>query len=77
MFTLGGGAVSWGSKKQTFTAMSIAEAEYIVCSTAVQEALRLKYFLTDLGIIGEKKLIQINVDNTFAISMVNEQKFNS
>ena len=77
MFTLGGGAVSWGSKKQTFTAMSIAEAEYIVCSTAVQEALWLKYFLTDLEIIGEKDHVPMNVDSTYAISMVNEQKFNS
>ena len=77
MFTLGGGAVSWGSKKQTSTAMSTAKAKYIACSTAVQEALWLKYFLTDLEIIGEKEHVPMNVDSTSAISMMNEQKFNS
>lgn len=77
MFTLGGGAVSWGSKKQTSTATSTAEAKYIACSTTVQEALWLKYFLTDLEIIGEKKHVPVNVDSTPAISIVNEQEFNS
>jgi len=77
VFTLRGGAVSWGSKKQTSTTMSIAKAKYIACSTVVQEALWLKYFLTDLEIIGEKEPIPMNVDSTSAISMVNEQKFSS
>ena len=77
MFTLEGGAVSRGSKKQTSMAMSIVEAEYIACSTVVKEALWLKYFLTDLEIIREKESVPMNVDSTSVISMVNEQKFNS
>lgn len=77
VFTLEGVVVSWDSKKQNSTAMSIAEAEYIACSIAVQEALWLKYSLTDLEIIGEKQHVPMNVDNTSAISMVNEQKLNS
>ncbi|XXG74298.1 hypothetical protein AAC387_Pa07g3058 [Persea americana] len=76
VFTFGGGAVSSDSKKQTSTAMSTAEAEYIAYSTTVEEILWLKYFLTDLEIIREKEYVPMNVDSTFAISMVNEQKFN-
>ena len=77
VFTLGGGVVYWVSKKQTSMAMSTAEAEYIACNTAVQEAFWLKYFLADLEIIGEKKPVPMNLDSTSAISMVNEKKFNS
>ena len=37
-FTLVGGAISWCSKKQTCIALSTMEAEYVACSTVVQEA---------------------------------------
>ena len=57
--------------------MSTTETEYITFSTTVQDALWLKYFLTDLEIIGEKKPVPMNVDGTSTISIVNEQKFNS
>lgn len=59
MFTLWGGAVSCGSKKQTSMVTSTAEGEYIDCSTTIQEALWLKYFLSDLELIGEKSLSQL------------------
>ena len=44
VYTLGGGAISWGSKKQTSTPVSTVEAEYIACSTAIQEAVWLRSF---------------------------------
>ena len=34
MFQVGGTAVSWRSKKRTFVALSIAEAEYIALASA-------------------------------------------
>jgi hypothetical protein len=38
-FTLGSAMVSWCSRKQTFVALSTAEAEYIALSVAVCEAM--------------------------------------
>ena len=77
VYTLGGGAISWGNKKQTSTAMSTAEAEYIACSTAVQEVVWLKNFLCGIDLISEDQPVPINVDSIPAISMVIELKFNS
>jgi len=39
VFTLGGGAISWCSKKQDCIALSTMEAEYVACSLATQEAM--------------------------------------
>eukprot|EP00268_Persea_americana_P015395 TRINITY_DN17093_c1_g1_i3.p1 TRINITY_DN17093_c1_g1~~TRINITY_DN17093_c1_g1_i3.p1 ORF type:complete len:267 (-),score=36.41 TRINITY_DN17093_c1_g1_i3:293-1093(-) len=69
VYTLGGGAVSWGSKKQTSTAMSTAEAEYIACSTAVQEVVWLRNFLRGIDLIGDDQPVPMNI--------VTEPKFNS
>jgi hypothetical protein len=47
-FTLGSAMVSKCSKKQSFVALSTAEAEYIVLSVAIREAMWLRKLLTDL-----------------------------
>ena len=47
VFTLGGGAISWWSVKQTSIADSTMEAEYIVASEVTKEAVWLKNFLLD------------------------------
>jgi hypothetical protein len=47
-FTLGSAMVSWCSRKQSFAALSTAEAEYIALSVAVCEAVWLHKLLTDL-----------------------------
>ena len=49
VFTLGGGAVSWRSVKQSSIADSTMEAKYIAASEAAKEAVWLKNFLLDLG----------------------------
>jgi hypothetical protein len=38
-FLLGGGAITWCSKKQSCVAFSTMESEYVACSEAVQEAV--------------------------------------
>jgi hypothetical protein len=47
-FTLGSAIVSWCSRKQSFVALSNAEAKYIALSVAVRKAVWLHKLLTDL-----------------------------
>ena len=51
VFTLGGGAISWRSVKQSNIADSTMEAEYIAASEAAKEAVWLKNFLLDLEVV--------------------------
>ena len=46
---LAGGAVTWYSKKQTITALSSTEAEYIALSEAGREARWLRNLFQELG----------------------------
>ncbi|KAF3676511.1 hypothetical protein FXO38_04252 [Capsicum annuum] len=48
-FTLGSGVICWCTKKQGPVAQSIAEAEYVAASGAVNQALRLRKILIDLA----------------------------
>lgn len=48
MFTLGGGAISWKSIKQSCVADSTIEAEYVATSEAAKEAVWLRNFLFGL-----------------------------
>jgi transposase InsO family protein len=49
VFMLGGGAVSWQSKKQHTVALSSVEAEYMASTQATKEALWWRTFLIELG----------------------------
>ncbi|XP_050259166.1 secreted RxLR effector protein 161-like [Quercus robur] len=51
VFTLGGGPISWRSTKQSCSADSTMEAEYVVACKAAKEAVWLKKFLSDLGVM--------------------------
>ena len=48
---MNGGAVSWCSSKQSVVAGSTCEAEYMAASEAAHEAIWVKEFITDLGVI--------------------------
>ncbi|GKD25779.1 hypothetical protein Tco_1231993 [Tanacetum coccineum] len=48
IFTHGGGAVYWGSKKQTCITHSIMEAEFLALATASKEAEWLRNMLLDI-----------------------------
>ncbi len=50
IFTLGGGAVSWKSSKQTIIARSTMESEFIALEMAGSEAEWLKNFLADISL---------------------------
>ena len=51
MFLLNGGAISWRSSKQSTVADSTTEAEYIAVNEAAKEAVWMKKFIGDLGVI--------------------------
>ena len=67
--TMCGGAVSWSSKKQSVTALSSTEAEYIAAARAAQEASWLQSFLTEIG-CPPTKPIPFHVDNQSAIKLI-------
>ena len=67
LFLLAGGAVSWLSKKQTVTALSTSEAEYVALSTAAQEAAWLQKLFTDLRM--PTKVTVIKEDSQGAIAL--------
>ena len=75
LFTLNGGAVSWKSSKQPTTADSTIEAEYIAASDATKEAVWLKKFITDLGVIPTiSDPIPLLCDNNDAIAQAKEPR---
>ena len=76
LFTLGGGAISWKSCKQTILTRSTMEAELIALDTLV-EAEWLRELLMDLLIV-EKSIpaILMNCDNQTVIVKVNSLKDN-
>jgi len=67
VFLLGGGAVSWLSKKQSTVALSTAEAEYVALSQAAQECVWLRRLLSDLGM--DATPVVILEDNQGAIAI--------
>jgi hypothetical protein len=76
VFTLGGGAISWCSKKQDCIALSTMEAEYVACCLAAQEAVWLRNFLQDLSLTPRvDDPAEIWCDNTAAIQYAKDPKF--
>ena len=75
VFTLNGGAVVWRSIKQSSIADSTMEAEYIAASEAAKEAVWLKNFLTDLGIVPNMdKPVTLYCDNSGAVANSKEPR---
>ena len=69
IFMMGGGPVSWLSKKQAIVALSTSEAEYVALSFATQEIVWLrKLLITDLKSTSQKPTVLME-DNQGAISI--------
>jgi hypothetical protein len=77
VFTLGGGAVSWKSCKQTILMRSTMEAELTALDTTTIEVEWLRELLMDLPVV-EKPIqaILMNCDNQTVIVKVNRSKDN-
>ena len=75
VFILGGGAISWQSIKQSSIADSTMEAEYIVASEAAKEAVWLKNFRLDLGVVpSAQSAITLYCDNSGAVVNAKEAR---
>jgi len=78
VFTLGGGAISWRSCKQTILTRSTMEAELTALDTATVEAEWLRELLMDLPVVEKPvPVILMNCDNQTVIVNVNSAKNNA
>ena len=77
VFTVGGGAVSWKSSKQTCIARSTMEAEFIALDKADEEAEWLRNFLEDIPFWPKPlTLISIHCDSQAAIGRAGSVMYN-
>ncbi|GJU78918.1 retrotransposon protein, putative, ty1-copia subclass [Tanacetum coccineum] len=75
VFLLNGGAVTWRSSKQNTVADSTCESEYIAASEASKEAIWMKNFIGDLGVVPTvQDPIEIFCDNESAVALTKEPK---
>jgi hypothetical protein len=73
LFTLYGGAITWGAVKQKTVALSSVEAEYVAVATWVKEALWTLQWLQELNI--DITTIGIYIDSTGALSFAENAQF--
>jgi hypothetical protein len=69
-----GGAISWGSKRQTTIALSTTEAEYVAISEAAREAMWLRYLYGEMGFVQKEPILLLG-DNDGSISMAKNPQF--
>ncbi|GJR16265.1 putative RNA-directed DNA polymerase [Tanacetum coccineum] len=74
-FLLNRGAVTWKSSKQDTVADSTCESEYIAACEASKEAIWMKNFIGDLGVVPTvQDPIEIFCDNESAVALTKEPK---
>lgn len=76
VFLLGGGPVSWESRKQRTVALSTTEAEYMALSECVKEAIYLRRFVNELGFINLSNMT-IFCDNQSALKLAENPVYHS
>ena len=78
IFILVDGAISWKSIKQTLTAISTMEAEFIYCFEATSHGIWLKSFISELRVMDSiSRPLSIYCDNLAAVFMVKNNKSGS
>ncbi|KAL6323845.1 hypothetical protein AAG906_005840 [Vitis piasezkii] len=78
VFMLANGAISWKSEKQSITASSTMEAEFVACFEASSHALWLWNFISGLGVVDSiAKPLRIYCDNTATVFFSKNGKFSS
>ena len=75
VFLLNGGAVTWKSTKQETVADSTTETEYIAVNEAAKEAIWMKKFIRDLGVVPSiDGPVEIFCDNEGAVALAKEPR---
>ncbi len=70
VFMMGGGAISWSSKRRPTIILSTTEAEYMANTQATKEAIWMAKLMKELRYMKEKKAMVIQCDNQGAISLM-------
>ena len=75
VFMLANGAISWKSSKQSLTAASMMQAEFVACYEAVGQAVWLKGFIPELRVVDSiSKPLRLYCDNRSAVFYANNNK---
>ena len=75
-FLLNNGAIIWTSKKQPCIALSTMEAEYVACSTAIQEVVWLRRFFQNLEVNKDAlDPITVHCDSMAALAYAKDSKY--
>ena len=75
IFKLADGAVSWRSVKQTLTATSTMEAEFVSCFEATSHGVWLKSIISGLRIVNSiSRPLKLYYDNSIAVFMAKNNK---
>jgi hypothetical protein len=74
VFKMAGGTITWYSRKQSVTALSTMEAEYIALSEATREARWLRNLFGELG-FAQALLTKILGDNEGSITISKNPQF--
>ncbi|XP_074300973.1 secreted RxLR effector protein 161-like [Silene latifolia] len=78
VFMLVDGAVSWRSTKQTLTATSTMEAEFVSCFEATSHGVWLKGFISGLRVVESiSRPIRMYCDNSAAVFMAKNNRSGS
>nr|GEZ56382.1 zinc finger, CCHC-type [Tanacetum cinerariifolium] len=72
VFILNGDIVDWKSFKQSTTAMSATDSEYIAASKAAIEVVWIRKFISGLG---EIRFLKVHTDNNLADSFTKSNRF--
>ena len=76
VFTLGGGAISWSSKKQSTMVLSTTEAEYIAFVQAAKESIWIQGLLKELGFTALNSNL-IYGDNQGSIALADNPEYHA
>lgn len=76
VFMLGGGAISWSSKKQQTVALSSTEAEYMAACHTARHVIWLQNLFRDIG-IDIPRGTTLYIDNQSTLALTNDEMFHS